>query len=144
MQDENINLNFDDKVIKLIAEKGYDPHFGARPIRRTIAELIENPLSDEILSGKFTHDDIVNIEAVKDKISFKKTNSCTFQNSFRGSKKEVKFVSYAEQINHETYSVHHNPNCPRPFQVRLIGNRSAILDNKPRGSQAISSDMARL
>lgn len=73
MADEKIAISFDDKTVELVANKGFDPHFGARPLRRTIAEIIENPLSDEILSGKFCSGDSLKIENIKDKITFKKT-----------------------------------------------------------------------
>lgn len=49
---EGISLKIEDSAKELIAEKGFDPEFGARPIRRMITELIENPLSDLILNGK--------------------------------------------------------------------------------------------
>ena len=69
---EKIKLTYDDKIVQLIATQGYDPHFGARPIHRAIADLIENPLSDFILSSKFEVKDTIKITVVKDKITFKK------------------------------------------------------------------------
>jgi ATP-dependent Clp protease ATP-binding subunit ClpB len=49
----NLKLTVTDRVKETLIEEGYDPHFGARPLKRTIQQLIENPLSMEILGGKF-------------------------------------------------------------------------------------------
>ncbi len=49
---DGITLDVADSAKELLSEKGFDPEFGARPIRRVITELIEDPLSDLILSGK--------------------------------------------------------------------------------------------
>ncbi|MEW6138799.1 MAG: ATP-dependent chaperone ClpB [Thermodesulfobacteriota bacterium] len=46
-------LELDSKARDLLAEEGYDPSYGARPLKRAIQRLIENPLALEILSGKF-------------------------------------------------------------------------------------------
>lgn len=48
-----IELKVEESAKEFIAEKGFDPTFGARPIRRAITKYIENPLSDLLLSGKF-------------------------------------------------------------------------------------------
>lgn len=37
--------------------------------------------------------------------------------------------TYAEKLTKETFSVHHNPNCPSPFEVRLVGKSAGRLDN---------------
>jgi ATP-dependent Clp protease ATP-binding subunit ClpB len=47
------NLELNDDVISLIINRGYDPVYGARPLKRTIQQLIENPLSQKILAGDF-------------------------------------------------------------------------------------------
>lgn len=70
MQLEKINLQFNNDVIKFIAEKGYDPKFGARPIRRAISEEIEDPLSEAILSGKFATDNTIKVNILNNKITF--------------------------------------------------------------------------
>lgn len=53
---EGIELEIEPAALELIATKGYEPEFGARPIRRVVRDLIETPLSDLILSKKFTSD----------------------------------------------------------------------------------------
>ena len=54
---------------------GYDPVYGARPLKRSIQQHIENPLAQEILSGKFLPGDTINIGLKKDHIVFSKANS---------------------------------------------------------------------
>ena len=55
----------------LLIEKGYNPEFGARPLRRAIERYLEDPLSEEILSGKFT-EGIITVDAAEDELLFKR------------------------------------------------------------------------
>ena len=52
LEDRKINITFDDSAIDFLSEKGYDPLFGARPIKRAIQNYVENPLAKAILEGK--------------------------------------------------------------------------------------------
>lgn len=52
LETHNINLTLTDEVMDFLIEKGYDQHFGARPLRRAIETHLEDPLSEEILQGK--------------------------------------------------------------------------------------------
>jgi ATP-dependent Clp protease ATP-binding subunit ClpB len=72
LADKNIELILSDGSKDLIAEKGYDPVYGARPLKRVIQQFIENPLSLEILEGKIPDGTRVSAEAERDKIVFKK------------------------------------------------------------------------
>ena len=53
----------------LLAERGYDPVFGARPLKRTIQRMIENPLAVEVLAGRFRDGDHVIVDT-KDRETF--------------------------------------------------------------------------
>jgi len=55
-----LKLEISGKVMEIIVDRGYDPVFGARPLKRTIQQLIENPLSQSILSGDFLPGDTIN------------------------------------------------------------------------------------
>ncbi len=70
--DKRIKIDFDSKAISLIADKGYDPSFGARPVKRAVQSYIENPLSKEILNSKFMEDDTIKVTATDDKLIFSK------------------------------------------------------------------------
>ena len=56
---QGIKMEIDPTVIKLLARIGYDPAFGARPLKRTLQKLILNPLSTKIISGEFKENDSV-------------------------------------------------------------------------------------
>lgn len=53
LEDRRMTLDFDQKAVDFLCEKGYDPAFGARPVKRAIQTWVENPLSKELLAGKF-------------------------------------------------------------------------------------------
>jgi ATP-dependent Clp protease ATP-binding subunit ClpB len=51
--ERNLELVLDDSALDLLSEAGYDPVYGARPLKRAIQQQVENPLAQAILSGKF-------------------------------------------------------------------------------------------
>ncbi len=63
--DHQVTLLADQAALDLLAELGYDPEMGARPLRRIIQQKVEDPLSDALLSGKFADGDTIQVE-VKD------------------------------------------------------------------------------
>ncbi|MGD9077910.1 MAG: ATP-dependent chaperone ClpB [Desulfobacterales bacterium] len=71
LADRNIELILSDGSKELIAERGYDPVYGARPLKRVIQQYIENPLSLEILEGKIPDGTRISAEAEEGKIVFK-------------------------------------------------------------------------
>jgi ATP-dependent Clp protease ATP-binding subunit ClpB len=68
----HIKLEFTDSARKLIMDEGYDPAFGARPLKRTIQQRLENPLAAELLAGKFADGDNIKINADAHKFTFEK------------------------------------------------------------------------
>ncbi|MEA3345109.1 MAG: ATP-dependent Clp protease ATP-binding subunit [Chloroflexota bacterium] len=62
LKEHAIQLELTEEAQARLAEEGYDPKFGARPIRRVIRQRIEDPLSEGILSGRFQEGDIVLID----------------------------------------------------------------------------------
>ena len=68
----NISLKFDELVIEKLVEKGFDPAYGARPLRRAIKSLIEDPLSEEILKSDIGAGDVINATVENEEIVFKK------------------------------------------------------------------------
>ena len=63
VETQSIKLNIDVSVIERISKDGIDFEYGARPIKRTIQNLIENPLSNKILSGDIKSGDLINISS---------------------------------------------------------------------------------
>jgi len=72
LEARNIKLEFTDNAGKLIMDEGYDPVFGARPLKRAIQQQLENPLAAQLLSGKFTDGDTIKIDADRHKFTFEK------------------------------------------------------------------------
>ena len=71
LEDRRIEIKFDDSAVNFIAEKGYDPAFGARPIKRAVQTWVENPLSKELLEGKFGEGSVINVSSDGKELIFK-------------------------------------------------------------------------
>ncbi|MEZ5014058.1 MAG: ATP-dependent Clp protease ATP-binding subunit [Chitinophagales bacterium] len=63
----NFKLQLEDSAKEFLSEKGYDPQFGARPLHRAIQKYLEDPLAENILSGKFKEGDTLVVEYDKEK-----------------------------------------------------------------------------
>jgi ATP-dependent Clp protease ATP-binding subunit ClpC len=70
LQAQELDLVVSDALIVRLAEEGFDPTLGARPLRRTIQRLIEDPLAEEVLLGHYTGGDIIHADWVDDKVVF--------------------------------------------------------------------------
>ncbi len=70
LEDRRIKLCFDQSALDFLAEKGYDPVFGARPVKRAIQTYVENPLAKEILAGKFAEGTQITAAASDGQIKF--------------------------------------------------------------------------
>jgi ATP-dependent Clp protease ATP-binding subunit ClpB len=72
LKDRNITMQFTDNARKQIIDEGYDPVFGARPLKRTIQQRLENPLAAQLLAGNFADGDTINIDAETHRFVFGK------------------------------------------------------------------------
>ena len=72
MESQEMQLVIDDNVKAVIVKEGYEPKFGARPLRRAVQKLIENPISNQIIEGKFKAGDKIQAKVVDNKIVFEK------------------------------------------------------------------------
>ena len=68
LKEYQLSLQATEEAKELLAEKGYDPQFGARPLRRTIQRLVEDPLSEGLLSGRFKAGDMVLLDREGDEL----------------------------------------------------------------------------
>ena len=66
----DLKLALNDEAMTMIVDRGYDPVFGARPIKRTIQQLLENPLSQKILAGEFMPGATINATVANAEIVF--------------------------------------------------------------------------
>jgi ATP-dependent Clp protease ATP-binding subunit ClpB len=69
LADRKLTLKVEDSAKHFLADEGYDPAFGARPLKRTIQNRIQNPLAKKILSGEIVEGQTVVIGAKKGEIS---------------------------------------------------------------------------
>lgn len=70
-----VHVQFTEAAKAFLAEKGYDPDYGARPLRRAIQRLVENPLSEEMLAGKFQDGDSIQVDVENEAIVFHKAKN---------------------------------------------------------------------
>lgn len=72
LKDQEIDLEITQDAKELLATRGFNPVYGARPLKRVIRQMVENPLSKEILSQKFLRGDKLKIDVKNDEIVFEK------------------------------------------------------------------------
>ncbi len=75
LSDHNITLEYTDGARDLIMDEGHDAAFGARPLKRTIQQRLENPLAAELLAGRFVEGDTVKVGADTHKFTFEKVEA---------------------------------------------------------------------
>ncbi|KPA54694.1 ATP-dependent chaperone ClpB [Photobacterium lucens] len=68
LAEKDYRLDIDDSALDLIAEAGFDPVYGARPLKRAIQQYIENPLAQDLLSGKFVPGKVITLSVKDDEI----------------------------------------------------------------------------
>ena len=71
LDEHEVTLEATEEAMELLAKEGYDPHFGARPLRRVIQTMIEDPLSEAILAGEFEAGDTVLLEVEEGEIKLR-------------------------------------------------------------------------
>ena len=72
LSERKIEIELTSAARDLLVKEGYDPKYGARPLKRTIERLVENAISDRILEGEFGRGDRIEIDAEEEKIKFSK------------------------------------------------------------------------
>jgi ATP-dependent Clp protease ATP-binding subunit ClpC len=70
--EHNVTLTATDEALSLMATQGYDPDMGARPLRRVIQQMVEDKLSDDLLSGEFVEGDVILVDVEGEEIVLKK------------------------------------------------------------------------
>lgn len=73
----NIKLELDGKAQDFLVEKGFDPQYGARPMRRSVERYLEDPLAEEILRGHLNDNEPVQVSVEDDKLSFTQKTSAS-------------------------------------------------------------------
>lgn len=70
LKEKNVALEFTQEAIDFLIDKGFDPVFGARPLKRTIQRYVEDPMSEMIIAGAFKADTRVTVRPDNDKLAF--------------------------------------------------------------------------
>jgi len=71
LEQRGMSLQLTDGARRLLAREGYDPAYGARPLRRVIQKQVENPISSAILRGEFAEGDTIQVDAQEDAIKLR-------------------------------------------------------------------------
>ncbi|MGA7903391.1 MAG: hypothetical protein WCA06_12225, partial [Terrimicrobiaceae bacterium] len=71
LESKDISLQLTEAAKRFLAKEGYDPAYGARPLRRVIQREILDPLSLEILDGKFRDGDRITVDVSEDHLTFR-------------------------------------------------------------------------
>ena len=67
----DLDIKYDQKVVKLLAKEGFDSEYGARPLERHITKMIDDRLAEDILDGKLDRDETIRISVRKDSLVFR-------------------------------------------------------------------------
>ena len=79
LESQRISVEVTQAAKEFIAEQGYDPKFGARPLARAIRRYVENPLSSRIIGGDFDPDDTILVDRADDELTFERKAAVTQQ-----------------------------------------------------------------
>jgi len=71
LKEQDIEITLDKEAKEFLIEKGFDPVFGARPLKRTIQRYIEDPLAEEIIGAKFKPGSTVKLTRKGNELAFK-------------------------------------------------------------------------
>jgi len=85
LANRNIKLELDPAATDFLVEKGFDPQYGARPMRRAVERQLEDPLAEEILRGQFHPGEPIQVLLDKDKLVFRQKTSSSPEESTRKS-----------------------------------------------------------
>ncbi len=72
LQQQHITLDIEADALNYLAEAGFDPVYGARPLKRTVQQKLENPLAQALLTGKFASGDQIKVRLKQDELIFEK------------------------------------------------------------------------
>ncbi|MDY5684532.1 MAG: ATP-dependent chaperone ClpB [Treponema sp.] len=70
LKDLRLDITFEDSALEFLCEKGYDPAFGARPVKRAIQNYVENPLAKALLAGQFKENSMITVQTDQKQLIF--------------------------------------------------------------------------
>jgi len=75
LKGKNLHLILEERAKDFLVEKGYDPQYGARPMRRSVERFLEDPLAEELLRGQFHEGEPIRVTSDKEKLVFRQNTS---------------------------------------------------------------------
>jgi ATP-dependent Clp protease ATP-binding subunit ClpB len=72
LSERGLRIEVSDAAFQLLGNVGFDPVYGARPLKRAIQSQLENPLAQKILSGEFASGEVIQVDAAEGKLVFNK------------------------------------------------------------------------
>ncbi len=88
LNEQELSIEVPDNVKDWLAERGYSPSFGARPLRRVIQKKIEDPIAEEILTGHYKHGDTIKLSLNEDVIAFERIEGNFAEEDNKSKKKK--------------------------------------------------------
>jgi ATP-dependent Clp protease ATP-binding subunit ClpC len=85
LTDRKVTLNISDAAKSWLVKVGYDPAFGARPLRRAIEQYVESPLANRLLKGEFKEGDAILVDSGPDGLSFSTPENSPVKKTRRSS-----------------------------------------------------------
>lgn len=110
LEDQNIGFAYDEKTIEIVAQTGFDPIYGARPLKRAVQRLIENPISNLIISGKVKANDLIKVTRDADNLVF-------------NIEKTVLIPDTATPVVKKKF---HCDKCTNDFETEVVKNATTI------------------
>ena len=75
LADRRIELDLTDDAKQVVADAGWDPTYGARPLKRALQRMVENPLALRLLEGEFADGDTVRVDAKDGELTFERVGA---------------------------------------------------------------------
>jgi ATP-dependent Clp protease ATP-binding subunit ClpB len=75
LADRELGLHLSDQAVAMVAEAGYDPVYGARPLKRSLQKLVIDPLATKLIAGEFHPGDVIDVDVSGDDITFRRSES---------------------------------------------------------------------
>jgi ATP-dependent Clp protease ATP-binding subunit ClpC len=75
LEEQQIAIELTQAAKDLLVKEGYNPVYGARPLRRTVQRMIETPMSRSLLKGEYGEGDVIDVDAVDEQLQFTKRHA---------------------------------------------------------------------
>ena len=99
IEDLGYHLELSEEAKRFVAKRGFDPEFGARPLNRAIQKYLEDPIAEEMISGRLKEGDTLLADKDEDKEKLVLSKKATKKSSSKASSKSTKAAKSSEDAN---------------------------------------------